>query len=91
MYDTSRVKNRRAYQLRKWTSCVNLTCEVTKVDIDMCSPRHGPTVNLYLTFPCNLVHYTQSQKKRTMNSLASLVTQGQGQVTPVRSHLITHI
>ncbi len=31
--------------------------------------------------------YTQSQKKCTMNSLASPVTQGQGQVTPARSKL----
>ncbi len=29
--------------------------------------------------------YTQSQKKRTMNSVASPVTQGQGQVTPAGS------
>ena len=30
---------------------------------------------------CVTHKYTQSQKKRTMNSLASPVTQGQGQVT----------
>ncbi len=29
-------------------------------------------------------NYTQSQKKRTMDSLVSSVTQGQGQVTPGR-------
>ncbi len=32
--------------------------------------------------------YTQSQKKRTMNSLTSLVTQGQGQVPPAGLYLI---
>ena len=32
--------------------------------------------------------YTQSQKKRTMNSLASHATQGQGQVTPAGLYLI---
>ncbi len=31
--------------------------------------------------------YTRSQKKRTMNSLACLATQGQGQVTPAGSYL----
>ncbi len=37
------------------------------------------------------VIYTQSQKKRTMNSLASAVTQGQGQVIPAGSYFITII
>ena len=35
-----------------------------------------------------MMMYTQSRKKRTMNSLAYPVTQGQGQVTLVDSHLI---
>ncbi len=43
--------------------------------------------------PCRttLSTYTQSQKKRTMNSLASSVIQGHGQVTPTGSHLIMQI
>ncbi len=35
--------------------------------------------------------YTQSQKKHTMSSLASHVTQGQGLVTPAGSYFITRI
>ncbi len=38
----------------------------------------------------NTCLYTQSQKKRTMNSLASPVTQGQGQVTPAGSYLMKY-
>ena len=34
--------------------------------------------------------YTQSQKKRTMKSLASPGTQGQGQVTPAGSYFFEH-
>ena len=37
-----------------------------------------------------MLTYTQSQKKCTMNSSASLVTQGQGQVSPAGSDLIHH-
>ena len=36
-----------------------------------------------------IVFYTQSQKKCTLNSLTSHVTQAQGHVTPERSYFIT--
>ncbi len=42
-------------------------------------------------FLSNMYMYTQSQKKCTMNSLASLATQGHGQVTPAGSYLIIQI
>ncbi len=57
-------------------------CRVVKQDRGSRSPSN---------FACTGPIYTQSQKKRTMDFLASPVTQGQGQVTPAGSYLITGI
>ncbi len=44
------------------------------------------TISLQITAVFRLQMYTQSQNKHTMNSSASPVTQGKGQVTPAGSY-----
>ncbi len=50
---------------------------------------HFSKTNAVRIWACPVIAYTQSQKKHTINSLASPGTQGQGQVTPAGSYFIT--